>query len=275
MFDYVNVIYLAPRLGEPGGLGAVLHIHVRGRHQKSRRSAGTAVETGVGRRVHADAAECTCHALLLDFASGQLCDRRRARSAGSGPMRVKTLGPSGHLFSKAIQAAGNVSRGMEERKNARQVQLTYLRHDNTPMPLPGPQDPLAVGLGTADAIVIQALMRRAEIVDLAPSQDAYSLNMITDGVATMQPPVERAAAESAIQALKVLVGAVGRGAAASADRAVPLARCRGCADRLDRAHFRLGLRGARGAVGQRKGPVGHAAGTTGHDAPSNSRTSRS
>jgi type II secretory ATPase GspE/PulE/Tfp pilus assembly ATPase PilB-like protein len=121
-------------------------------------------------------------------------------------MRVKTLGPSGHLFRKAIQAAGNVSRGMEERKNARQVQLTYLRHDNTPMPLPGPQDPLAVGLGAADGIVIQALMRRAEIVDLAPSQEAYSLNMITDGVGTMQPTVQRGSAESAIQALKVLSG---------------------------------------------------------------------
>ncbi len=121
-------------------------------------------------------------------------------------LRVKTLGPSGHLFSKAIQAAGNVSKGIEDRKNARQVQLTYLRHDNTLMSLPGPQDPLAAGLGTADAIVIQALMRHAAIVDLAPVQNGYSLNMITDGVPTMQPAVERAAAESAIQALKVLSG---------------------------------------------------------------------
>ena len=51
-------------------------------------------------------------------------------------VRVKTLGSKGHLFSGAIQSAVNVSKGMEERKNARQVQLTYLRHDNTPMPLP-------------------------------------------------------------------------------------------------------------------------------------------
>jgi type II secretory ATPase GspE/PulE/Tfp pilus assembly ATPase PilB-like protein len=121
-------------------------------------------------------------------------------------IRVKTLGPKGHLFRKAIEAAGQVSKGMEERKNARQVQLTYLRHDNTPMTLPGAQDPLAVGLGTADAIVIQALMRRAEIADLSPAPNAYSLNLITDGVGAMQEPVERGAAEAAIQALKVLAG---------------------------------------------------------------------
>jgi general secretion pathway protein E len=121
-------------------------------------------------------------------------------------IRVKTLGAAGHLFKGAIQAASNVSAGIQERKNARQVQLTYLRHDNTPMPLPGPQDPLAVGLGTADGIVIQALMRRAEIVDLAPSQDGYSLNLITDGMGAMQPAMQRSAAEAAIQAFKVLAG---------------------------------------------------------------------
>lgn len=121
-------------------------------------------------------------------------------------VRVKTLGHKGHLFIGAIDAAGSVSTKMEERKNARQVQLTYLRHDNTPMPLPGSHDPLAAGLGTADAIVIQALMRRAETVDLSPSQSGYSLNLITDGVPAMQPAVQRASAEAAVQAFKVLAG---------------------------------------------------------------------
>jgi type II secretory ATPase GspE/PulE/Tfp pilus assembly ATPase PilB-like protein len=126
--------------------------------------------------------------------------------AGFWYIRVKTLGPKGHLLGGVIEAAGQVSKGIEERRNARQVQLTYLRHDNTPMTLPGHQDPLAVGLGTADAIVIQALMRRAEIVDLAPAQNNYALNMTTDGVVAPQDPVERGAAEAAIQALKVLAG---------------------------------------------------------------------
>ncbi len=121
-------------------------------------------------------------------------------------LRVKALGPAGHLFSGAIQAAGNVSRGMEERKNARQVQLTYLRHDGSAMPLPASNDPLAAGLGVADSLIIQALMRRAETIDLGPAQDHYTLIMNTDGMPAVQPPLDRASAEAAVQAFKVLAG---------------------------------------------------------------------
>jgi type II secretory ATPase GspE/PulE/Tfp pilus assembly ATPase PilB-like protein len=121
-------------------------------------------------------------------------------------IRVKALGPAGHLFKGAIQAAGNVSRGMEERKNARQVQLTYLRSDGSAIPLPSPTDPLAAGLGVADSLIIQALMRRAEIVDLAPAQENYTLSMITDGMPAPQSPLDRASAEAAVQAFKVLAG---------------------------------------------------------------------
>ncbi len=120
--------------------------------------------------------------------------------------RVKALGPAGHLFKGAIRSAVSVTHRMEERKNARQVQLTYLRHDNTPMPLPSAQDPLAVGLGTADSLMIQALSRRAEVIDLAPGHEGYSLSLITDGIPAVQPSVDRVAAEAAIQALKVLSG---------------------------------------------------------------------
>ncbi|HEY4329584.1 MAG TPA: ATPase, T2SS/T4P/T4SS family [Phycisphaerae bacterium] len=125
---------------------------------------------------------------------------------GYWALRVKTLGSAGHFFRGTIEAADSMSKNRQERRNARQVQLTYLRHDNSAMPLPSANDPLAAGLGTADAIVIQALMRRAETVDLAPAQDSYSLNLITDGVGTMQPAIDRASAEAAIQALKVLAG---------------------------------------------------------------------
>src|ERR1700744_5528516 len=95
---------------------------------------------------------------------------------------------------------------MEERKNARQVQLSYVRHDNKPLALPRADDPLASGLGVADQIVIQALMRRAEMVELSPTQNGYALSLITDGVGAVQPVLERTSAESAIQAFKVLAG---------------------------------------------------------------------
>jgi type II secretory ATPase GspE/PulE/Tfp pilus assembly ATPase PilB-like protein len=121
-------------------------------------------------------------------------------------IRVKALGPAGHLFKGALQAAERASSRMEERKNARQVQLTYLRHDNTPMPLPRSDDPLATGLGVADQLVIQALMRRAEMIELAPAQNGYGLSLITDGFPAAQPPIDRTNAEAAIQAFKVLAG---------------------------------------------------------------------
>lgn len=120
--------------------------------------------------------------------------------------RVKALGPAGHLFKGAIRSAVGMTHRMEERKNARQVQLAYLRHDNTPMPLPAPTDPLAAGLGTADSLMIQALVRRAAVVDLSPAREGYSLSLITDGVPAVQPSVDRVSAEAAIQALKVLSG---------------------------------------------------------------------
>jgi type II secretory ATPase GspE/PulE/Tfp pilus assembly ATPase PilB-like protein len=121
-------------------------------------------------------------------------------------VRVKALGPAGHLFKGALQAAEKASSRIEERKNARQVQLSYLRHDNSPMPLPRPGDPLATGLGTADQIVIQALMRRAENVDLSPAQNGYALTLITDGVPSASPAIDRTSAEAAVQAFKVLAG---------------------------------------------------------------------
>lgn len=121
-------------------------------------------------------------------------------------IRVKALGPAGHLFRGAISAAGNISSQREAKKNARQVQLTYLRHDGSAMPLPRPGEPLAAGLGTADQIVIQALMRRAEMVDLAPGPAGYGLSLVTDGMPSVQPAVDRTAAEAAIQAFKVLAG---------------------------------------------------------------------
>src|SRR4051812_48791762 len=40
-------------------------------------------------------------------------------------IRVKTLGPEGHLFKKTLQNVAQASNKMEERRSARQVQLTY------------------------------------------------------------------------------------------------------------------------------------------------------
>jgi type II secretory ATPase GspE/PulE/Tfp pilus assembly ATPase PilB-like protein len=65
---------------------------------------------------------------------------------------------------------------------------------------------LAAGIATADQLVIQALIRRAEQVDLTPTENSYGLSFLTDGFPYHQPPLTRTEAEAAIQAFKVLGG---------------------------------------------------------------------
>jgi type II secretory ATPase GspE/PulE/Tfp pilus assembly ATPase PilB-like protein len=121
-------------------------------------------------------------------------------------IRVKTLGSKGHLFSGTLQTMAGVSNKMDERRSAKQVQLTYLRGNDEHVPLPQKDDPLAAGLATADEILIQALVRRADMVELAPTQGGYALNFLVDGVAYSQPAMTRTVADSAIQAFKVVSG---------------------------------------------------------------------
>ncbi|MCL2648351.1 MAG: Flp pilus assembly complex ATPase component TadA [Phycisphaerales bacterium] len=123
-------------------------------------------------------------------------------------LRVKTLGPSGHLFRGALDTFTRATGTLENRRNANQVQLVYLRGDDQPLPLPHRDDPLAAGLATADEILIQALVRRAEQIEMIPGGGGgnYSLGMLVDGVAYNQPPLARTVAESAIQAFKVMSG---------------------------------------------------------------------
>ncbi len=120
--------------------------------------------------------------------------------------RVQVLGPAGHLFAGTIASVSRASGRMEERKNARQVQLTYLLHNGSPMTLPAADDPLAAGLAMADQLIIQGMLRRAEGIDLLPSEASYGLQFVVDGFPYHQPALPRTDAESAIQALKVLAG---------------------------------------------------------------------
>jgi type II secretory ATPase GspE/PulE/Tfp pilus assembly ATPase PilB-like protein len=120
--------------------------------------------------------------------------------------RVELLGPSGHLFSKTLGSLSRASGRMEERKNARQVTLQYSFANGSAMTLPAADNPLAAGLATADQLIIQGLVRRAEGIDLIPTEGSYNLLYIVDGFPYHQPAIARTEAESAIQALKVLGG---------------------------------------------------------------------
>jgi general secretion pathway protein E len=120
--------------------------------------------------------------------------------------RVQLMGAEGHLFSSVLNAVSGASKKAEQKKNARQVQLHYLLKNGSPMTLPAADDPLAAGLATADQLIIQALVRRAEGIDLVPTTGTYNLLYVVDGFPYHQPALQRTDAESAIQALKVLGG---------------------------------------------------------------------
>ena len=121
-------------------------------------------------------------------------------------IRVRELGEKGHLFRNFIQSAKGASRAMESRRVNRQVQLSYMYNDDTPIPLPTPESPVAAGLSSADQMIIQALLRRASQVELSPSAGNYDLKLFVDGVSYPQAPLPRPVAEGAIQALKTIGG---------------------------------------------------------------------
>ena len=121
-------------------------------------------------------------------------------------LRVKELGKAGHLFQKTIRAAGKVSKGIEEKRASKQVQLRYLRPDDSPMPLPAPDDPVSAGLSIMDQLMIRALERHAETIELVPGNAGYELRMMIDGMAYPQPQMGRNVAEPVIAALKALAG---------------------------------------------------------------------
>jgi type II secretory ATPase GspE/PulE/Tfp pilus assembly ATPase PilB-like protein len=122
--------------------------------------------------------------------------------------RVKALGPSGSLFSGTMKTLKSGREKAKEAAAAAQVQLTYLHKDDSPVQLPGVEDPLSAGLAVADRVMIDALVRRADIVELAPApgQQGYVLSYVVDGVPYNQPALDRPSAEAALQAFKVLGG---------------------------------------------------------------------
>ncbi|HVS70430.1 MAG TPA: ATPase, T2SS/T4P/T4SS family [Phycisphaerae bacterium] len=122
-------------------------------------------------------------------------------------VRVEALGPvEGHLL-KGFMASMNARREKSAlKKNAAQAQLMYFRKNDQQFPLPRADDPLAAGLAAGDQLMTAALNRRAELVELAPTDAGYSCMMITDGFPSPQPAQTRQTGESAVQFFKTLAG---------------------------------------------------------------------
>jgi general secretion pathway protein E len=65
---------------------------------------------------------------------------------------------------------------------------------------------MAAGLAAGDQLMVAALTRRAELIEMAPTDAGYSCVMTTDGLPATQPAQSRQTGESAIQFFKTLAG---------------------------------------------------------------------
>lgn len=122
-------------------------------------------------------------------------------------VRVDALGPvEGHLLAGLMASLKEKKYRSEMKKNATQAQLTYLKKNDSQFPLPKADDPMAAGLAAGDQLMVAALTRRAEFVEMAPTDAGYSCVMTTDGLPAAQPAQSRQTGESAIQFFKTLAG---------------------------------------------------------------------
>lgn len=121
-------------------------------------------------------------------------------------VRVDELGERGHLFREFTNRWRAFVDKLQHRSAASKLALGYFRLDDVPMPLPGPESPAAAGLEIMDQIILRALERHAETIELIPGRSGYDLRLMVDGVAYPQPPLARNNAEPVISTLKALAG---------------------------------------------------------------------
>ncbi|MEI8194651.1 MAG: hypothetical protein WCI73_01950, partial [Phycisphaerae bacterium] len=121
-------------------------------------------------------------------------------------VRVQEMGPAGHLLAALISTMGRTSEKMSERRAARSVMLAYIAKDDKPIPLPQTDDPAHAGMTYADQMLVQALERRTQDIEMAPGNDGYDLRFLVDGVPYPQSALPRNVAEPMIQGLKRLAG---------------------------------------------------------------------
>jgi type II secretory ATPase GspE/PulE/Tfp pilus assembly ATPase PilB-like protein len=121
-------------------------------------------------------------------------------------VRVKERGAAGHLFAGTLQKASALSQNISYQKASRHITLTYFKADDSVMPLPAADDPMAQGLALADQLFSEAATKRAEGIDLVPKGESYEIRFLVDGVSYPQQSLEGNVAESIIQASKSLAG---------------------------------------------------------------------
>lgn len=121
-------------------------------------------------------------------------------------VRVEELGAKGHLLSTAMEALHKTRQGIDERRAARSVMLSYLNNNDRPVQLPLADDPLHEGMTFADQMLVQAMEKRTGDIDIAPSTSGYEVRFVVDGYPFPQSTIPRNLAEPMIQGFKSLAG---------------------------------------------------------------------
>lgn len=120
--------------------------------------------------------------------------------------RAKVFGGSANPFTSLKDMFTNMAEAREQRKANREIALQYMGKDGGVLPFIPVDSPLYGGMQYADQLIVQALERRAEEIEIAPANDAYELKFFVDGVAYPQAAVTRDMADPLIEAIKNRAG---------------------------------------------------------------------
>ncbi len=121
-------------------------------------------------------------------------------------IRAKVMGGNANPFSSITEMFSKMSEASEKRKANKDIILQYLGKDGGNLPFIPIDSPLFGGMQYADQLIVQALERRADEIEIAPSGDAFELKFFIDGVVFPQAAVTRDMADPLIEAIKNRAG---------------------------------------------------------------------
>lgn len=117
-------------------------------------------------------------------------------------VRSKTVGSTSNPLTSIKEMFSNMAEARERNKATREIALQYLGKDGAVLPFIPVDSPLYGGMQYADQLIVQALERRADEIEISPANDAYELKFFVDGIAFPQAAVTRDMADPLIEAIK-------------------------------------------------------------------------
>jgi general secretion pathway protein E len=121
-------------------------------------------------------------------------------------VRAKTMGSSSNPLNSIRDMFSSMAEAHERSRATREIALQYLGKDGGSLPFIPVDSPLYGGMQYADQLIVQALERRADELEISPANDAYELRFFVDGIAFPQAAITRDMADPLIEAIKNRAG---------------------------------------------------------------------